>query len=71
MKKSLPRIFLVDDYEKFKKISGIGRELAESHLNYEKFEKPACVEVEILAENYKVRKMKLSVDKKICSTTTA
>ena len=64
LKKSLPRIFLVDDYEKFKKISEIGRELAEIHLNYEKFEKPACVEVEISAENYYVKKMRLSADKK-------
>ena len=64
LKKSLPRIFLVDDYEKFKKISEIGRELAEIHLNYEKFEKPACVEVEILSENYFVKKMRLSADKK-------
>lgn len=65
LKKSLPRIFLVEEYEKFKKISECGRNLAEIHLNYEKFEKPAGVEVEISAENYFVKKMKLSADKKI------
>lgn len=65
LKKSLPRIFLVDSYEDFKKISAAGRNLADIHLNYENFEKPAGVEVEISAENYFVRKMKLSSDKKI------
>ena len=48
-----------------KKISECGRNLAEIHLNYEKFEKPAGVEVEISAENYFVKKMKLSANKKI------
>ena len=65
LKKSLPRIFLVESYEDFKKISCAGRALAEIHLNYENFEKPEGVEVEISAENYFVRKMKLSADKKI------
>ena len=65
LKKSLPKIFLVDEYEKFKKISECGRNLAEIHLNYEKFEKPTGVEVEISEENYFVKKMKLSADKKI------
>ena len=64
LKKSLPRIFLVESYEDFKKISSAGRALAEIHLNYENFEKPAGVEVEISAENYFVKKMKLSADKK-------
>ncbi|MBR6012433.1 MAG: DEAD/DEAH box helicase [Selenomonadaceae bacterium] len=66
LKKSLPRIFLVDEWEKFKKISECGRELAEVHLNYEKFEKPECVEIEISEKNYLIgKKMKLSADKKI------
>ena len=41
---------------KNKKISAAGRSLAEIHLNYENFEKPAGVEVEISAENYLVGK---------------
>jgi len=65
LKKSLPRIFLVDEPRKFWQLAKAGRELAEIHLNYEKFEKPAGVEVEITEENYFVRKMKLSSDKKI------
>jgi len=65
LKKSLPRIFLVDEPRKFWQLAKAGRELAEIHLNYEKFEKPAGVEVEITEENYFVRKMKLSADKKI------
>ena len=65
LKKSLPRIILVKSFEDFLKISEAGRRLAEIHLNYEKFSAPEGVEVEILAENYFVRKMKLSADKKI------
>lgn len=65
LKKSLPRIFLVDSYEDFKKISCAGRNLAEIHLNYEKFSAPEGVEIEISEENYFMQKMKLSADKKI------
>ena len=66
LKKSLPRIFLVDEWEKFKKISEAGRNLAEIHLNYENQPPPEGVEVEILEENYLIgKKMKLSADKKI------
>ena len=66
LKKSLPRIFLVDNFADFEKISAAGRQLAEIHLNYEKFSAPAEVEVEILEENYLVskKKMKWSKDKK-------
>ena len=63
LKKSLPRIFFVDEYEKFKKISSAGRELAEIHLNYEKFDAPAEVEVIIEKNNFYVKKMRLSKDK--------
>lgn len=63
LKKSLPRIFLVDEYEKFKKISAAGRELAEIHLNYEKFDAPPEVEVIIEKKNFFVKKMRLSKDK--------
>ncbi len=64
LKKSLPRIILVDRYEDFKKISECGRRLAEIHLNYEKFEKPPEVEVIIEKNNFYVKKMRLSADKK-------
>lgn len=63
LKKSLPRIFLVDEPQKFWQIVKAGHDLAEIHLRYEDFEKPECVEVEISEENYFVRKMKLSADK--------
>ena len=46
LKKSLPRIILVDEAEKFLQISQAGRELAEIHLNYEKQEFPDGVEIE-------------------------
>ena len=38
LKKSLPRIPLVERYEDFKKTSDIGRQLAALHLNYENLE---------------------------------
>ena len=38
LKKSLPRIPLVERYEDFKKTSDIGRQLAALHLNYETLE---------------------------------
>lgn len=53
----------MDEYEKFKKISSAGRELAEIHLNYEKFDAPAKVEVIIEKNNFYVKKMRLSKDK--------
>ena len=37
LKKSLPRIFLVEDAKKFWQLVKAGRELAEIHLHYEKF----------------------------------
>ncbi|MBR3747834.1 MAG: hypothetical protein IKN27_12825, partial [Selenomonadaceae bacterium] len=63
LKKSLPRIILVDDAEKFWSLSRAGRELAEIHLNYETQE-PAQVEI-LGAErgNFAVTKLKLSKDK--------
>jgi predicted helicase len=63
LKKSLPRIFLVNEPRKFWQLSKAGRQLAEIHLNYEK-QPPADVEVVITAENYRVDKLKLSPDKK-------
>ncbi|MBR4152493.1 MAG: hypothetical protein IKT98_05985, partial [Selenomonadaceae bacterium] len=68
LKKSLPRIILVDDAEKFWSLSCAGRELAELHLNYETQEPPAEVQLEMRnaqcgMETYRVNKMKLSKDK--------
>lgn len=62
LKKSLPRIILVDDAEKFWRLSRAGRELAAIHLNYES-QPPAQVEIEILREGFRVKKMRLSKDK--------
>ncbi len=61
LKKSLPRIILVDDVKKFWQLSRAGRDLAEIHLNYES-QPPAQVEV-IGDGDYRVEKMKLSKDK--------
>lgn len=46
LKKSLPRILLVDEPKKFWQISKIGRALAEIHLHYEEQSAPAEVRVE-------------------------
>lgn len=61
LKKSLPRIILIDDAENFWTLSRAGRELAEIHLNYES-QPPAQVEV-IGGGDYRVKKMRLSKDK--------
>ena len=61
LKKSLPRIILVDDAEKFWHLSRAGRELAEIHLNYES-QPPAQVEI-IGCGDFRVKKMRLSKDK--------
>ena len=61
LKKSLPRIILVDDSEKFWRLSRAGRELAAIHLNYEQ-QPPAQVEI-IGGGDYLVKKMRLSKDK--------
>jgi len=63
LKKSLPRIILTPDAEKFWALSRAGRALADIHLHYES-QPPAQVEV-IGAErgNFAVTKLKLSKDK--------
>ena len=66
LKKIVPRLPLVDEYQDFKKYSDIGKELAELHLNYETLERPeeVIVEGEELG-NYRVEKMKfVKKDKK-------
>ena len=57
LKKSLPRIILTD---KFWKLSRAGRELAAIHLNYERQEPPESVEVEIRAEDFRVKKLRFA-----------
>lgn len=61
LKKSLPRIFLVDDAQIFWQLSKAGRELAAVHLNYENQPPPAGVEV-IGAEknNFAVTKLRFA-----------
>ncbi len=62
LKKSLPRIILVGDADKFWTLSRAGRELAEIHLNYERQPAPDGVEV-IGSGDFRVKKMRLSKDK--------
>ena len=63
LKKSLPRIFLVEDAKKFWQLVKAGRELAEIHLNYENFSAPP--EVEVIGEeknNFCVKKLRFAKD---------
>ena len=61
LKKSLPRIPLVDTYDEFLKFSEAGRKLADLHLNYEKV-KPydKCNIFAYTDASYTVTKMKFS-----------
>ena len=64
LKKSLPRLFLVEDEKVFWQLSKAGRELAEIHLNYEN--QPPLAQVSVTGEdggNFKVEKLRLSKDK--------
>ena len=63
LKKSLPRIFLIEEAQKFWQLVKAGRELAEIHLNYETQEPTADVEV-IGGGDYRVTKMRLAKDDK-------
>lgn len=58
LKKSLPRIFLVDEPKVFWQISKAGRDLADIHLNYENQKAPEGVIIEGDCGNYTVSKMK-------------
>ena len=61
LKKLIPRLPLVDDYNTFKIYSDIGRELANLHLNYENIERDGNIIVEGEdSNNFKVEKMKFS-----------
>ncbi|BBM56121.1 putative helicase [Leptotrichia trevisanii] len=59
LKKEIPKLPLVEEYENFKQYSDIGKELADLHLNYEKLEK--LPEILISGEeknNFKVEKLR-------------
>lgn len=58
LKKSLPRLFLVDEPKIFWQISKAGRDLADIHLNYENQTAPEGVIIESNCNNYTVSKMK-------------
>ena len=64
LKKSLPRIPIVDTYEEFVAFSEAGKKLANLHLNYEQV-KPysKCGMSMYLGADYKVRKMKFGKNK--------
>lgn len=62
LKKSLPKIQLVDSYEDFILFSENGRKLADLHLNYEKVEPYKC-EVLLYEEDYTVSKIKFGKGK--------
>ena len=59
LKKSLPRIILVERAEDFWRLSKAGRELSEIHLNYETQPATAGVEVQREGSDLRVTKMKL------------
>lgn len=58
LKKSFPRIFLVDEPKVFWQISKAGRDLADIHLNYENQKAPEGVIIEGDCGNYTVSKIK-------------
>ena len=66
LKKLIPRLPLVDDYNTFKIYSDIGKELADLHLNYENIERDSNIIVEgEESNNFKVEKMRFeNKDKK-------
>lgn len=63
LKKSLPRIPIVDSYKDFIKFSEAGRKLADLHLNYEKVKPYKKCEIVKNKDNYKVIKMKFGKNK--------
>lgn len=63
LKKSLPRIPIVDDYEDFIKFSEAGKKLSDLHLNYEKVKPYKKCEIIKNKDNYKVIKMKFGKNK--------
>lgn len=63
LKKSFPRIPIVDNYEDFINFSEAGRKLADLHLNYEKVKPYKKCEIIKNKDNYKVIKMKFGRNK--------
>ena len=64
LKKSLPRIPLVNSYEQFLAFSKAGKKLADLHLNYEKVEPYTKCRIMVYPEaNYNVTKMKFGKNK--------
>lgn len=64
LKKTLPRVPIVESYDKFKKIYIAGKKLANLHLNYEKIEPyDKCNILVYPNANYKVTKMKFGKNK--------
>lgn len=58
LKKSLPRIFFVDEPKVFWQLVEAGRSLADLHLHYETQAAPAAVSIEGDCGNYQVNKMR-------------
>ena len=63
LKKSLPKIPIIQKYEEFIKFSEAGRKLADLHLNYEKVKPYKKCEIIKDKDNYKVIKMKFGKNK--------
>lgn len=63
LKKSLPRIPLVDTYDDFKAFSDAGKELAKLHLEYEKITPYKKCSIRNSGDDYKVTKMKFGKNK--------
>lgn len=63
LKKSLPRIPMVDSYEDFIRFVDAGRKLADLHLNYEKISPYKKCEIIKNKDNYEVIKMKFGKNK--------
>lgn len=64
LKKSLPRLPLVDSFEEFNAFSEAGKKLANLHLNYEKVEPYSKCKIIVYPEaNYNVTKMKFGKNK--------
>ena len=66
LKKLIPRLPLIDNYDTFKIYSDIGKELADLHLNYENIERDSNIIVEgEESNNFKVEKIRFeNKDKK-------
>ena len=63
LKKSLPKIPIIDNLDEFTKILNIGKKLADLHLNYEKTEIYKNCTIIKNKENYNVIKMKFGKNK--------